>query len=65
MRETYTSCMVCGQGYFISVSPNSILEWRMSGKNVQDFFPDLSDDDRELLLSGICGTCFDIEFPDE
>lgn len=32
---------------------------------VQDVFPDLSVDDRELLISGICGKCFDSMFDED
>ena len=32
---------------------------------IQNAMPNLSADDRELLISGICGPCFDKMFPPE
>jgi hypothetical protein len=38
----------------------------MSGKvHIQNALPNISDNDRELLLSGICGECFDKIFEEE
>jgi hypothetical protein len=29
---------------------------------IQDHFPHLTDDERELIISGTCGSCFDDMF---
>lgn len=34
----------------------------MRGAHVQDCFPDMTPDDREFLISGICPTCWDLTF---
>jgi len=39
-------------------------QWKAGGINIQDALPDFSTDERELLLSSICGTCYDKMFKD-
>jgi hypothetical protein len=39
-------------------------QWKAGKINIQDALPDFSADERELLLSSICGTCFDKMFKD-
>lgn len=34
----------------------------MQGAHVQDCFPDMTPDDREFLITGICPTCWDLTF---
>jgi hypothetical protein len=34
-------------------------KWRIDGKPIEDVLNYLTDDERELLLSGVCGICFD------
>ena len=38
--------------------------WRkyLNGEKVQDCFPEMSADDREFLITGICPTCWDLTF---
>ncbi|MBO1003151.1 hypothetical protein [Pseudogracilibacillus auburnensis] len=56
-------CISCKKIYGLKVHPKDIV--RLSeGAHVQDAMPYLSADDRELLISGICGKCFD-EIPFE
>lgn len=65
MNETYLKCMMCQESQVLPISSDSLFEWRMSGKFCQDYFPDLSSDQRELLISGTCGACFDDMFSDD
>ena len=37
----------------------------MAGENIQIAFPDLTADQREILISGICPECWDKIFPPE
>lgn len=37
----------------VPVTLREIKDWEQSGKHIQDYFPDLSDDDREFILTGI------------
>lgn len=37
----------------------------MAGETVRDCFPEMSADDREFLITGICPTCWDLSFGGE
>jgi predicted PurR-regulated permease PerM len=52
------SCMECNEVQRIKVSFLA-LRARQGGAKVQNAFPDLSVDQREFLISQICGRCFD------
>lgn len=52
------SCPLCGHEQEIEVNEMDYLEWR-DGALVQDAFPYLPADIREMLISGICGACWD------
>ena len=51
-------CPFCGQAHDIEVNETDYLDW-YNGKLAQDAFPYLSAGDREMLISGICPTCWD------
>lgn len=51
-------CKMCRKVYTLEVSEEG-YEMMLAGAHIQDAFPELSVDDRELLISGICGKCFD------
>ena len=36
-----------------------------AGEHIQDVFPELSAGNREIMISGICGECFDKIFADD
>lgn len=57
-------CKDCGTEFKFCFTP---VQWDryMKGHHVQRVFPELSDDDRELFISGICGKCFDALFGEE
>jgi len=38
------------------------IRWEEEGELIQNALPYLSADERELLISGICGGCFDKMF---
>jgi hypothetical protein len=46
-------------------APDEAVERWQSGDYIQDALPMLSADERELLISGICGHCFDTMFCEE
>lgn len=58
------SCPFCGSTNFISVYDADYIDWQ-NGALVQDAFPYLDADDREMLISGICPSCWEAMFPDE
>ncbi len=52
------SCRFCKGEHEVNVWIND-LERIEQGEHIQDVMPYLSADDRELLISGVCGKCFD------
>lgn len=51
-------CVSCGEGYMFGVSESGYNAWR-EGKRVQVAFPELDAASREMLISGVCGVCWD------
>ncbi len=51
-------CIYCKRGVVIEVSELAFNNWN-AGALAQDALRELTDDEREILISGICGTCFD------
>ena len=55
-----THCPFCGRYNEVGVNEIDYLDWDWShGINAQDAFPYLSANEREMIISGICPTCFD------
>lgn len=66
MTVTVTSripvkCIRCGCTHTLIVPERGYDDWR-SGALIQHALPSLSDADRELLISRVCGLCFDRMF---
>lgn len=57
----YSSCLDCRKTYDIKVFAEDVIKYK-NGAFVQDAFPYLSDDEREILVSKTCGPCFDKMF---
>jgi len=55
-------CNECNKGYDIPITEQQRDEWLSSGMLIQKAFPQLSEDQRELFISGMCGKCFDALF---
>jgi hypothetical protein len=62
--EIYTTCPFCGKDHFITVSFEDYEKWQ-AGELIQNAFPYLSADEREMLKTGICPSCWDKMFPPE
>lgn len=56
-----TTCPICGESYEITVEFADYLDWQ-SGELVQNAFPYLFPEEREMLLSGICPECWERVF---
>jgi hypothetical protein len=62
---------VTGQEYSVTVPMALYDRWRSGGEFIQRVFPDLSDDDREFLMTGTTPAEWDqmcedgAEYPDE
>lgn len=50
-------CPVCGQFTYLTVDKAAFERW-LSGQHVQAAFPELSEDEREMLVSGMCAPCW-------
>lgn len=57
-------CHYCGVRQAVTVKSAALEKFR-SGGFAQNCFPDLPAAQREFLISGICGTCWDEMFPEE
>ena len=55
------TCRQCKVSVEMSVNKQDIVDWT-AGRYIQDAMPYLSVDERELLISGTCGNCFDKMF---
>lgn len=56
-------CEHCGKDYIISFNYDDMMDWWRGSLPIQDALPYLTAGERELLISGTCGPCFDIMFP--
>lgn len=54
-------CYQCGQPQEVTVPADALLRFR-NGEFAQDCFRTLPAAEREFLISGICGTCWDEMF---
>jgi hypothetical protein len=54
-------CKWCEKCYELNVSTKRFALWK-KGELIQDVMPELSADERELLISGTCGECWDKMF---
>ena len=52
-------CINCGQRSVFMCRTRGFNQWQ-KGKLIQDALPMLSDDQRELMISQICPTCFEL-----
>jgi hypothetical protein len=52
------TCVECDKLYEFDVDPVAYARWQR-GMLIQQAFPDLPASLRELMISQICGTCFD------
>lgn len=57
-------CCQCGKPQEIIVDDAALRKFRAGGF-AQDCFPTLPAEQREFLISGICGDCWDEMFSDE
>ena len=60
-QPMWAGCRICGDNQRIHVFPDDVTDWQ-NGKLIQDAMPYLSADERELIISGTCGKCFDEMF---
>jgi hypothetical protein len=54
-------CKWCEKSHELEVRKSGLNRWK-NGELIQDVLPELSADERELLISGTCGKCWDAMF---
>ena len=59
MHSIHVRCSLCIKVYSLKVYGNDWVKFLEGKAHVQNIFPYLSDGERELLISGLCETCFD------
>lgn len=59
-----TECPICHHANEVMVNEEDYFDWAFDGALVQDAFPYLTDDEREMLVSGICPICWEKTFGD-
>jgi hypothetical protein len=52
-------CHSCNKNTSLDVDEQSYLSWKKGEKLIQKALPDLTAEQRELLISQTCGFCFD------
>jgi hypothetical protein len=55
------TCPFCGDKNTVMVEAQDFMDWR-NGKLAQDAFDYLSPDEREIIISGVCSSCWDATF---
>ena len=55
---TVVGCIQCGESQHIKARTVDLTAW-IGGELIQVAMPYLTADEREILISGICSTCFD------
>ena len=55
-------CQYCDTSHAVKVNPDQYKQWKQ-GVFIQDAMPQLSANDRELLMTRTCPACWDKMFP--
>jgi hypothetical protein len=58
------TCRECKRTVSVKMTQDAYRAWR-GGILIQRALPEVSKDDRELLISGICGQCFTRMFQEQ
>lgn len=64
MLEIRCQCRMCGKVKVVKVPQAGYQKW-MDGALIQDALPNVSADDRELMISKTCPSCFEELFSDD
>lgn len=64
MKVITETCTHCQKRSEIEVDDDKYWEWRHTNAKIQDVFPDLSDEEREMMLTGIHPECWVVIFGD-
>lgn len=56
-------CWKCSDIYSIIMNKDDFMDWLSGSAPIDKIMHYLSNDERELLISNTCGSCFDSLFP--
>lgn len=65
MLNLVVLCEICNEPHDVNVNQEDYTAWRKRVKLAQDAFPYLSADERELLISHTCPSCWSWMYGDE
>lgn len=65
MLKIKTTCPICKKVNYVEVNAVGFMRWQEEGVCIQNALPELSADEREMLKTGICPTCWDKMFEGE
>lgn len=57
-----TTCPICGGNDHLHMEREQLIRWSVGGELIQNVFPTWSASKRELLITGICKSCWDESF---
>lgn len=58
------TCRMCSGIVTMEVDEEHYDNYQKGAATIQECLPELTADEREIIISGICGTCFDQTFPE-
>lgn len=59
------NCMHCGKDSEITITLTQYVSWVINNAHIQDVFPEMSNEDREVLISGTHPNCWKEMFADD
>ena len=62
MEDILVTCRCCSKGKLLRVDINKFDKWKSREMLAQNAFPHLTPPDRELIISGTCGKCWEDMF---
>lgn len=65
MVKIKVNCIQCDEPQRMEANADGYIEWHYGDEYIQDAMPELSPDEREMLISGVCPKCWDKMFPKE
>lgn len=59
--EVVTTCPFCEEDHIVTVPLDGYSKW-LCGEKIQNAMPEVPAEDREMLISGICPSCWEKAF---
>lgn len=65
LQGVSATCIECNKSFTVPMTREQHRRLLENEGNIQDILPEVSEDLRELLISGQCGECFDRLFSED